>query len=408
MGQNSFFKIKNSKLLFYSTSFFNWFSLGIISPLFIIYLLSINFNPAQIGILFAVERIAAIIFDIPTGAFADKYGRKNSLLVCFSLTAFILLGWFLTTSFFILLVLSILWGFASTFQSGAEESLMIDTLNLEKDDKKRNKVFSKISIFSNFGFLCGALLATLLAFYYINLMWLASSFFYVIVFILYFFFSQEKYQKNKISTSEHKIKKILKTIKNNIIFSFKSSVVYFCFGITLIFGLVFAVYGISYPILFKEIFKMPDYYFGLIGILSAIVGIAGSFLGEKITNKKGYYYSINLFTVMLFILFFVFGLLKTFWFVLISFIMIELTKNGWFPVYQSFLNKFIPTKIRAGILSINSTISSLALAIGELLTGFLLLYIHTEKLIILSGFLFLFVPLFLFKMKRAAKFSGSW
>jgi MFS family permease len=165
MIKNLFSEIKGKGMIFYLTSLLNSLANGFIGPLFIVYLLSINFNPAQIGILLATERLTNVIFEFPTGIFADKYGRKKSILLSFLLTSLIFIFWFFSKDFYFLLVLSIFWGIAYTFQSGAKESLMIDSLKLDDNDSLRTKVFSKISIFGQVGFIIGSIIAASLAFF---------------------------------------------------------------------------------------------------------------------------------------------------------------------------------------------------------------------------------------------------
>ena len=47
---------------------------------FIVYFASLNLSFFQIGVLMAFFHITTIFFEIPTGAVADLYGRKFSIL----------------------------------------------------------------------------------------------------------------------------------------------------------------------------------------------------------------------------------------------------------------------------------------------------------------------------------------
>lgn len=67
----------NKPAVFYTASFLQNISYGIIGHLFVVYCLSVNFNPTQIGIVFAAERISTLLFEIPTDGFADQYGGKS-------------------------------------------------------------------------------------------------------------------------------------------------------------------------------------------------------------------------------------------------------------------------------------------------------------------------------------------
>ncbi|MCK4999260.1 MAG: hypothetical protein KAS23_06990, partial [Anaerohalosphaera sp.] len=47
----------------------------------VVYFTGLNFSMFQISLLIAAWPLATLIFEIPTGAFADIYGRKFSVLL---------------------------------------------------------------------------------------------------------------------------------------------------------------------------------------------------------------------------------------------------------------------------------------------------------------------------------------
>jgi MFS family permease len=170
----------------------------------------------------------------------------------------------------------------------------------------------------------------------------------------------------------------------------------------MVFALAVSAYGFGYPIFFKEIVKIPNYYFGFLGSISALMGIFGAFLGEKLSKKKGYYFTISLFAIILLILYLIFGISSILWFAFIIFMMIELLINSWHPIFQSFFNKFIPSHIRASILSLDSSATLLIIAIGNTLFGFLLTFLFNPNgLIIYGGILFILIPFLLLGVKTS-------
>jgi len=394
--------VRSKQAVFYIASVLSSFANGVIGPLFIVYLLSIHLTAAQIGMLLVAERISIIIFEFPTGVFADRYGRKKSLLISFSVIALLLIGWFFVRNFYIFLFLAIVWGIAYTFQSGAKEALIIDSLNLENHDEARNKIFSRLAIYGNAGFLFGGLIATLLAFIRIDLIWPAAGFLNFLLFGLYFLFTTETRQIDRGSRKIRiQIREMFVSAMDSIRSIFSRRIISYFLVVTMIFGFATAIYGLAYPIFFKDILNVPNYYFGFLGALSAFVGILGALLGEKLTKQKGYYFAMSCFPIAIFISYFILGVSSIFWLCVIFFAFIELIINGWFPIYQSFFNKFVPSKIRSSILSANSTASLLSIAAGEALAGFLLMVIHPGNLIAWSGLLFIFIPFILVFIKRS-------
>ena len=66
--------------LFYLSHFFST-ALNATEAIWVVYMMSKNFTFAQIGLNFAVFALSRFIFEVPTGAIADIYGRKFSVLL---------------------------------------------------------------------------------------------------------------------------------------------------------------------------------------------------------------------------------------------------------------------------------------------------------------------------------------
>lgn len=396
-------KFINKPAIFYIVSFLQNISYGTIGSLFVVYGLSIGLNAGQIGILFATERISSLIFEIPTGGFADKYGRKKSVLLSFAAVSLILLIWFFSQKFYILLVAAILWGISYTFQSGAEESLIVTSLKLEKDDQKRNKSFSRLSIFGNFGFFVGGLLGALLAFYQIKLIWLAGSFLSIAVFLLYLIFIEEKSSTADGSAidSDSPVS-ISGLIKENVLVVLKNKIIFIFLIITFVHSFGYSFYSLGYPVFLKKIFEIPVWWFGFLGSLSALLGIMGAYFSDKLAKKKGFIFTLISFSVIISLSVIIFGLMKTLIFALIAFSIKEFMEAGHYPIYQSFLNKFLVPEKRATLLSINSAVGTLALALGELTAGLFLSIFYPGLTLIIGGLLLLFIPISFLKIKKIA------
>ena len=70
-------------------------------PVFmILYLSRLNFSFTQIGILLAIYPLTSLIFEIPTGAIADLYGRKFSVLFGYFIEGICMLGLFFFENYF--------------------------------------------------------------------------------------------------------------------------------------------------------------------------------------------------------------------------------------------------------------------------------------------------------------------
>ena len=387
--------------IFYLSSFISSLYNGIIGSLFVVYLLAINFNPAQIGITLAAQRISIIVFEIPTGIFADRYGRKKSVLISFFLFSILFLIWFFAKNFYLLILISMMGGLAYTFQSGARDSLLIDNLGLQNDDKKRDKIFAHFSTFGLAGSIFGGIIAAGLAFYWLKSIWLAASFFNLFLLFLFLFFIHENFKPTIIKAD--KFRNFFKTAKNNFKLIIQDKIIILFMVVNAVFVFLTAIYGLIYPILFKQSIHIPNYYFGLLGTLSAVMGIIGIFFAQRLTRRKNYFFTLGCLSLMLGVFFLLFGFKSAFWWSVIIFSLIELVINGWYPIYQSLFNKFIPDQNRAGILSTNSTFSLLFIALGELITGLALNFIKPNNVLMLATPIFLVLIILIIKLHKEKK-----
>src|SRR3990167_2774401 len=123
-----------------------------IVPITILYYLSFGLSYFQIATLESVFLLSAFIFEIPTGALADTFGRKYivALGVLFVAFSTILIG--IGGSLFIFLIAQVLFGICAALRSGADTSLMYDSMDAANLSKDYTKVEgTSFALFSLFG-----------------------------------------------------------------------------------------------------------------------------------------------------------------------------------------------------------------------------------------------------------------
>lgn len=126
----------------YLASFFEamWFA----SPVWILYFISTGLNLEQIGILVSVLFITQAIFEIPSSVWADRYSRKNILIIGMVFWLIAQIIFFSVNSFIYFIFAVIFLGFSNSFASGTESAIVYDTLLNLGREKEYNKIKSKI------------------------------------------------------------------------------------------------------------------------------------------------------------------------------------------------------------------------------------------------------------------------
>jgi len=92
----------------------------------------VHMSPLQLVLTGTVMEAAVFLFEVPTGAFADTYGRRLSLVVAFVVQglAIVLVG--AVPRFWVIALAWGVWGFGYTFESGAWEAWLADEIGVNR------------------------------------------------------------------------------------------------------------------------------------------------------------------------------------------------------------------------------------------------------------------------------------
>jgi len=136
-------------------------SLSFFVPIWILFFQARGLNLAEIGFVATGTYLASVLLEYPTGIFADKYGRKLSIIFSILLNAVALIievTAHTTTQFFIGAVFI---GASFAFSSGAREALIYDSLKEKKLEKYNSKVLGSLDTIGAIGGILSALLGSM-------------------------------------------------------------------------------------------------------------------------------------------------------------------------------------------------------------------------------------------------------
>lgn len=124
--------------------FLKIFTKRVFLPLTTIYLATIGgLTIPQIGILATISATASLVFEVPTGFFADRMTRKTSIIIAGILAAIGTLFYAFTPFFAGAIVAVLFESLAYAFLNGPGEALMHDTLVALKRDEDYAKVVGR-------------------------------------------------------------------------------------------------------------------------------------------------------------------------------------------------------------------------------------------------------------------------
>ncbi|MBL7059348.1 MFS transporter [Candidatus Pacearchaeota archaeon] len=371
---------------------------------YVVFLVSKGLDLFQVSLINCFFMAGVFFLEMPTGAFADLMGRKRTFVIsCFiySLSMFI---YYFSETFWIFVLAESIASLASALHSGSFEAWIVDSLKYYGFDENEDidEVFRKGNQIKPFGIIIGSLIGGYIGINNLALPWLFSSISMAFVGIFAYLTMKEEYVLKK--TREFKITDMFSDIKQIIIESIhygikKRSVFYIiCFNV--IFMFIIQSLNMYWQIMFKNFGlntdKLSWIFIGIAGFTSL-----GSYLSKWFRsisrNEKEAIVLSQLITVI--------GILiasqcNMVMLILYSFLFHEIGRGMFQPLSQSYINKRIPSKQRATILSFDSMITKGGAVFGLIIGGWLAKNYSISTSWFVSGIVLLIaIPIF-FKMEN--------
>lgn len=138
------------------------YSLYPINAIIALFFLAKGLNYAEIGIVFGVFSVAGFLFEIPTGFFGDKYGRRMSVIVGLAIMALTSFAWTYLANVYGFAVFAAMWMLGLTFISGSFDAYIFEYLKSKGKEKSYDKVLSTVGSLGYFAAAVGSILGAYL------------------------------------------------------------------------------------------------------------------------------------------------------------------------------------------------------------------------------------------------------
>ncbi len=375
---------KRGKLL--NSNIWKYYALRVLSkrlvwPILTIFLLRNQLSATEIGIIFSVGVMIGLVLEVPSGAIADKIGRKRCMAIAF-------FGWALSMFIFwqgnsflaFLLANSIYWA-AGSLWSGTSEAFIYETLQELGRENEIKKVSGRALFISQVStgilFVGTPVIAkfSLTLPFLINAIVLLFGFFMVLTLI-----------------EPVRSKSVMEEEVGKDFFGFRA---FFSNRSLLIIGSVFAfIAGINgvledFRQVYLDFIHLDIVYFGLVYLaLRLLTGLFGVF-EERIEKRIGRENTFLLMPVVSLVAYTGLFLINSFYGLL--FVALDGIREGISrPLEQEYLNKVINNN-RATMISIFNFIENIIRALAVFFSGMII-----DRFGINNVFLFLIILLFVF------------
>ena len=351
---------KNLKLnitLYYIFSFIG--GVQFYGPVFALFFQSFSLSQAQILSFLSIYAISTILFEIPTGIFSDRIGRKKTLLIssvllslCFFIFAFGNNYWQFAIAYLIM-------GISSSFSSGTGEAFLYDTLLNLKEKNRFKKILGKIIFFGNLAIIMSMALGGFLFTINNKLPYLLTAIITSLnIFIVLFFKEPERAKINK-NLLEHTFAsfKIFRKNKKLLMLSL--------FSIITVSAIVISFFLIQQ---YYEFIGIPVALIGLVLVGSKIIESLSSRYAYVIERKLKFKTSIVLIALLIVLGYGLMSFYSFYWAFIFAYLLnIALGFSG--PVFSDYINRHISSDKRSTVLSIKNQLKNVVFLIIPPLIG---------------------------------------
>ena len=346
---------------FYTFRFFVDFQLWL--PIWAVYLTDLRgLSLTQLTVLDAPFWILLIVLEVPTGAIADRWGRKVSLSYGAFTNAIAVIVFGVAASFGVLLISYLVWAVAWTLYSGADSAFVYDSLRATGRQDDYQKLWGRTRAVQAAAAIMGLLIGAPLGdFAGLWVPVVASGGLMAIAWVVTFSFKEPP----RAEGEDHE--NYFATIKEAFGVAFGRPAVRM---MMLMMAAVMGI-GVSMIILQQPFLSSHDVRYGFFGAFltpGQLLSIAGALLAYRLVNMLGVSGVIMLMPVAVLTTALGLGLIDH----LAAFAFYPLTTLTFamsFVVMSDYLNRRIPSANRATILSIQNMIFSLTVAGMEPLLG---------------------------------------
>jgi MFS family permease len=336
--------------------------------------------------------IVITICEIPTGIFADIFGRKGSFIIsCFLETvSFTVYGF--SKSFWGFVVAETIGAVGKTFASGAFDAWLVDSLKHNGEDFNLLKIFSKRDLICKITIIATAIIGGYFGDHGLNLPFFMSGITYFICGIVAIFLMKEVYfEKSKLSFVSG-IKEIKDTWKKSV--AFTKTDTNFRFILIIMSIQMFAVMAPNME--WQKIFSNLGFNNSANGIIGGLINVAiiiGILLSQKdiIRGEKKAMFLVQILigsSIVLTVLF------TNIYPVIIFFFLHEIGRGMFSPMVDSYTQKCITSsKERATLSSFGSMAGHFGGALGLLISGVIAKYAGISSAWIVSGAVLIIVAI---------------
>ena len=328
-------------------------------------------DPLQLVLLGTVLEGSVFLFEIPTGIVADIYSRRLSVITGFSLIG---LGMLLEGTFQVFITIMLaqaVWGIGYTFISGAEDAWLADEIG----EERLTSTYLRGSQLAQIAALAGIIVNAGLASIQLNYPFFFAGAGHIALAGFLFLFMPERGFKPTPQSDRNSWQKMGGTFQEGMNAIRARPLLMTILGIALVYGLYSEAVDRLWEAHILDNFSLPPIdnvnsvvWFGLINAAIMIIAIGTTEFMRRRASMLDHGRMVRVLASLSGVIsagLVVFGLASGFTMALLSYGTVAIVRKTMQPLYNAWINRGIPSEVRATVLSTYGQMD----AVGQLIGG---------------------------------------
>lgn len=390
-------KRREAKTVYYLVTFFYDLAISFSITTYVLFLLKAGLDPLQVNTVNFFFMIGNFIFEVPTGAFADIFGRKRSLLLGNLILSVAFFVYFLSDRMLFFIIAELIAALAFTFRSGALSAWVVDTMAVQGYKGRVDFVFSQANIYSKVALILGGLIGAYLGNISLRIPWFVGGVFSLLSFFLALFLMEEPFGRVGKVAIPGGLKRMRQVVNDSIFYGLKNKTVLWLVISSIVTFFSFQALNMFWAPRFEELVGGRIYILGWIWVAFSLAMLLGSYISKRYTEKSKNFTPLMAFMVLVLALpIFIAAYSQIFYLVAGMFMVYEVGRGIDKPMKQAYLNRYIPSDKRATVLSFDSMMGRLGAAVGLIVMGWVVKHTSIQISWLLSALLMLtLIPIYL-------------
>jgi MFS family permease len=363
---------------------FNAGGMQVISAIYVTFLIHNGLNLLQVNLVNTTFFLTLFICEIPTGAFADIFGRKTSFVLACGLMSLSMFIYGMSHTFIGFVVAEIIAAVGATFKSGAFQAWLVDSLKHHGYEGEYNHIFGRENLIRQIGGGIGAVTGSYLAAHNPILPWFVGGSVMAITTLLAYTAMKEDYFMKGTFSWKRGLTSMRDIAVSSIRYGTKDKTVRFILIVTCV--QIFSVQALNmYWQPFFRDHKVSEQHLGFLFIGMMVCLAAGAFIASRLRSKGKEKRMIMQSQICAGAIVIAAVLMPSLPLMILLFLLHEMPRGCWNPLLDSYLQKRIPSHERATIASFCAIAPHIGGAVGLVLSGLIAQFFGISAAWIVAG-----------------------